>query len=140
MHTAQGCIHVRVDRGICAAGAKLRQFSVVTHLANWSRLEIQGVIRFLWAQEVSVGGILLQLVDVYGSAVMSRQQVANSCRAFASGRNSVTENSRSGRRSSSTTEVNTVGVEELVQTDRRVTLLHMVFDLSLYRKALSTGQ
>ena len=40
----------------------------------------------------------------------------------------------------STTEVNTLGVEELVQTDRRVTLLHMAFDLSLYRKALSTGQ
>jgi len=77
MHTAQGCIHVRVIRGICAAGAQLRLFAVVTHLANWSRLEIR-VIRFLWAREVSVGDIHLQLVDVYGSAVMSRQQVANS--------------------------------------------------------------
>jgi hypothetical protein len=113
---------------------------VVTHLANWSRLEIQGVVRFLWAQEVSVGDIHLRLVEVYGNAVMSRQQVANSCRAFASGRNNVMEDSRIGRRSSSTIEVNTVGVEELVQTDRRVTLLHMAFDLSLYRKALSTGQ
>jgi hypothetical protein len=103
-------------------------------------LEIQGVICFLWAQEVSVGDIYLQLVEVYGNAVMSRQQVANSCRTFASGRNNVTEDSRSGRRSSSTTEINTVGVEELVQTDRRVTLLHMAFDLGLYRKELSTGQ
>jgi len=78
MHTAQGCIHVRVIRGICAAGAQLRVFAVVTHLANWSRLEIQRVTRFLWAREVSVGDIHLQLVEVYGNAVMSRQQVANS--------------------------------------------------------------
>ena len=94
----------------------------------------------MWAQEVSVGDINLQLLEVYGNAVMSRQQVANSCRAFASGRNNVTEDSRSGRRSSSTTEVSTVSDEEIVQTDRRVTLLHMAFDLSLYCKALSTGQ
>jgi len=53
---------------------------VVTHLAHSSRLEIQGVIRFLWAQEVSVGDIHLQLMEVYGNAVMSRQHVANSWR------------------------------------------------------------
>jgi len=64
MHTAQDCIHVHVIRGICAAGAQLRLFGVVTHLANWSRLEIQGVMRFMWAQEVSVGDIHLQLVEV----------------------------------------------------------------------------
>jgi hypothetical protein len=78
MHTAQGYIHVHVIRGICAAGAQLRLFGVVTHLANWSHLEIQGVTRFLWAQEVSVGDIHLQLKEMYGNAVMSRQQVANS--------------------------------------------------------------
>jgi hypothetical protein len=39
--TERSCsIHVRVIRGICASGAQLRQFSMVTHLANWSRLDI----------------------------------------------------------------------------------------------------
>jgi hypothetical protein len=75
-------------------------------------------------------------VEVYGNAVMYRQQVANSCRAFASGSNNVTEDSRSGRRSSSTTEVNAVRVEELVQTDIRVSLLRMAFDLSISHGAV----
>jgi hypothetical protein len=66
MHTAQcSNIHVHVVRSICAAGAQLRLLSVVTHLANWSRLEIQGVIRFLWRQYTSTaGGSVRQCRDV----------------------------------------------------------------------------
>lgn len=81
----------------------------------------------MFAREVSADDIHLQLVEVYGSAVIPRQQVANSCRVFASARRNVTDDSRS----SSATEVNTARVGEVFQMDRCVTLLRMTFDLGV---------
>jgi hypothetical protein len=44
--TLGSSIHSTVIRGICAEGAQLQWFNTVTHLENWSCLEVQGVICF----------------------------------------------------------------------------------------------
>ena len=92
---------------MCTEEAQLRQLGVVTHLANWSGLEIQGVIRFVWAREASAAAIhLRQCSDVQATGCWSRPR-------FCIWR------ARYDLRSSSTTDVNTGRVEVLVQTDRR---------------------
>ncbi|GFV22291.1 hypothetical protein TNCV_3923511 [Trichonephila clavipes] len=60
-----------------------------------------------------------QIVKDCGEEAMSRQHVAKWCRSFQSGKQDV-ENcntARSGRPSSSTTEINTARVEEMIQND-----------------------
>ncbi|GFX35145.1 hypothetical protein TNCV_2330851 [Trichonephila clavipes] len=49
---------------------------------NWSHLEVQAVIRFLGAKNVSASDILYQIVEVYGEEAMSRQHVENGLTAF----------------------------------------------------------
>jgi hypothetical protein len=45
-------VHGHVILGICAEGAGLRQFNLVIHLENWSRLEVQNVTRYFMDTEV----------------------------------------------------------------------------------------
>jgi hypothetical protein len=73
-----------------------------------------------------------QFLEMHGTHVTSRQLVEKWRRTFASGRHNVTDVNRSGKRSASMTEDNTARVEEFTQTDRRVTLLRMASDLSLF--------
>jgi hypothetical protein len=40
-------VYGHVMCGICPARAQLQQFSMVTHLENWSRLEVQEILCFL---------------------------------------------------------------------------------------------
>jgi hypothetical protein len=51
---------------------------------------------FLWAWEVLAAKIHQQLIEVYGTDVMSNQQVAKWCCSPSSGRDIVVEGNRSG--------------------------------------------
>jgi len=51
---------------------------------------------FLWAWEVLAAKIHQQLMEMCGTDVMSRQQVAKWCCTFPSGRDSVMEGNKSG--------------------------------------------
>src|ERR1043166_8304979 len=104
---------------------------MATRLENLSREENRSVIRFLWTKHVSAAEIHRQLVEVYGETVMSRQHVAEWCRKFAAGREKVTDEDRSGRPSTATTDLNTARVEELIQDNRRITIRHMTEELGM---------
>lgn len=58
-------------------------------LKNWPCLEVQTVIRFLWAKNVSASKIHSQIVEVNGEEAMSRQLVAKWCRSFQSYRKDI---------------------------------------------------
>ena len=44
-------VHVHVIQGTCTEGGQVWHSHVVTPLENWSHLEVQGVMCFLWAWE-----------------------------------------------------------------------------------------
>lgn len=69
-------IHGYVIWGIYAEGLQLWQLNIVTVLENWSHLEVQGFIHFLWTRKVPAVHIHWQFIEVYGDDVMSGQQVA----------------------------------------------------------------
>lgn len=98
----------------------------MTHLENWSRLEFQGVIRCLWERRVSAAD----------NGVIPRQHFVMRCHTFASGRVNVTDDKRSGSRSSSQPEVNAARALDPNHTDRRVTLYLMAFDLALSNSSM----
>ncbi|GFX29871.1 uncharacterized protein TNCV_4750001 [Trichonephila clavipes] len=89
-------------------------------LGNWSRLEMRAVVRFLWAKNVS-------------ASVMSRQPVVKLCHSFQLGRQDVESISMAGSRrpSSSTTEISTARIGEMIQNDRRVTLHEISSELGM---------
>ncbi|GFY15224.1 uncharacterized protein TNCV_1570361 [Trichonephila clavipes] len=88
-----------------------RTIEIARLLGNWSRLEVRVLTRFLWAKNVS-------------ASAMSRQHVVKLCHSFQSGRQDAESRNitRSGRPSSSTTEIITARIGEMVQKDRRVTV------------------
>ncbi|GIX69124.1 hypothetical protein CEXT_111841 [Caerostris extrusa] len=79
---------------------------------NWSRLEVRAVIRFLRAKNVSASDIQPNRENLW-------QDVENRSAAGC------------GRVSSTTTEINTARVEEMIQNDRRVTLREISSELGL---------
>lgn len=86
----------------------------------------------LQAWHLAAAGIHRQHVEVFGSDVMTyRQQVAKWCRAFASGRDVMINDYRSGRKSCSATLKNSARIEKHIQTDRAVTLRRMPSGLDL---------
>jgi hypothetical protein len=84
-------------------------------------------VSLLCARKISAAELHRQLAEMYESDTKSCQQVAKTCRTFACVRHSVTNDNLS-RRQIFFAEVNTVRVEELLQSDRRagVYLLAMV--------------
>jgi len=98
---------------------------MVTHLENMYCLEVCRVMHFLLSLKVSAVIIHQQLLELYGSDMMSRPHVAICCYMFASGRDSVAGNNRIGG-CSPVMEVNTIHVKEFFQMDKCVILQHMV--------------
>ncbi|GFW51694.1 histone-lysine N-methyltransferase SETMAR [Trichonephila clavipes] len=87
-----------------------------------SRLEVRTVIRFLRAKNVCASGIHSQIMAVYGEEAMSRQHVVKSGYSFQSSRQDVESHNMTGngRPSSSTTEITTARIGEMIQNDRRL--------------------
>ncbi|XP_035212130.1 protein GVQW3-like [Stegodyphus dumicola] len=102
-------------------------------LEKWSRVQVRALIRFLWAKNVAASEIHRQIIEVYGDKAMSRQQVAKWCRSYQAGREHVKNRNMeaSGRPSSSRTDFNTARVEEIIQTDRQVTVREIAAELDL---------
>lgn len=101
------------------------QFSTVIHLENMYCSEVCQVMHFLLSLKVSAVIIHQQLLELYGSDVLSRPHVAKCCYMFASGRDSVADNNQIGE-CSPVMEVNTIHVKELFQMDKCVILQHIV--------------
>ncbi|GFX58559.1 hypothetical protein TNCV_417391 [Trichonephila clavipes] len=74
-----------------------------------------------------------QIVEVHGEKVLTSQHGAKRCHSFSSSKHDVENRSitRSGRSSSSTTEINTARIVEMLQNDRRETLCEVLSELEL---------
>ena len=95
---------------------------MTTRLANSSSLEQRGVIRFLLAESVKSCEILSRMQRQYGPCCMSRANFYKWVQAFKDGRESITDDLRSGRPVDVSTPEAVQAVEDLIKSDRRVTL------------------
>ena len=95
---------------------------MTTRLANSSSLEQRGVIRFLLAESVKSCEILSRMQRQYGPSCMSRANFYKWVQAFKDGRESITDDLRSGRPVDVSTPEAVQAVEDLIKSDRRVTL------------------
>jgi len=95
---------------------------MTTRLANSSCLEQRGVIRFLLAESVKPCEILSRMQRQYGPSCMSRANFYKWVQAFKDGRESITDDLRSGRPVDVSTPETVQAVEDLIRSDRRVTL------------------
>ena len=95
---------------------------MTTRLANSSSLEQRGVIRFLLAESVKSCEILSRMQRQYGPSCMSRANFYKWVQAFKDGRESIIDDLRSGRPVDVSTPEAVQAVEDLIKSDRRVTL------------------
>ena len=95
---------------------------MTTRLANSSQLEQRGVIRFLLAESVKSCEILSRMQRQYGPSCVSRANFYKWVQAFKDGRESITDDLRSGRLVAVSTPETVQAVENLIKSDRRVTL------------------
>ena len=95
---------------------------MTTRLGNSSCLEQRGVIRFLLAESVKSCEILSRMQRQYGPSCMSRANFYKWVQAFKDGRESITDDLRSGRPVDVSTPEAVQAVEDLIKSDRRVTL------------------
>src|SRR5215467_10059480 len=88
----------------------------------YTKLELRGVIRFLWAQGKRPAQIYREMTAVYGDDFMTLENVCKWVAQFAGKRTSLDESSNSGRPRTSVTPVNSARVESMIQEDHRRTL------------------
>ena len=104
---------------------------MTTRLGNSSCLEQRGVIRFLLAESVKSCEILSRMQRQYGPSCMSRANFYKWVQAFKDGRESITDDLRSGRPVDVSTPEAVQAVEDLIKSDRRVTLDEIATNLDI---------
>ena len=104
---------------------------MTTRLANTSCLEQRAVIRFLLAENVKLCEILSRMLRQYGPSCMSRANFYKWVQAFKDGRESITDDLRSGRPVDVSTPEAVQAVEDLIRSDRRVTLDEIATNLDI---------
>ena len=109
---------------------------MTTRLGNSSCLEQRGVIRFLLAESVKSCEILSRMQRQYGPSCMSRANFYKWVQAFKDGRESITDDLRSGRPVDVSTPEAVQAVEDLIKSDRRVTLGEIAIGNSVLREKL----
>jgi len=104
---------------------------MATRVFVYTKLELRGVIRFLWAQGKRPAQIHREMSAVYGDDFMSLENVCKWVTQFADNRTSLDESSNSGRPRTSVTPANSVRVETVVQEDRRRTVKSIATTLDM---------
>ena len=79
------------------------------------------------------------LKEVYGEDAMSRTQIFKWLKRFVKGRKEVEDDPKTRRPSTTRTDENITRVNQLVQSDRRLTLQMISEDLSLNRESVRTS-
>ena len=54
-------------------------FKMVTPVAEWSKLEVKGIVRFLNARGTKCSEIYREIMEIYGEQAMSKIQVYQWC-------------------------------------------------------------
>ena len=109
-----------------------------TRLANSSCLEQRAVIRFLLIESVKSCEILSRMQRQYGPSCMSRANFNKWGQAFKDGRESITDDLRSGRPVDVSTPEAVQAVEGLIRSDRRVTLDEIATSLDISHGTVHT--
>ena len=76
---------------------------------------------------------MLMLVQVYGDSAMKKTAVYKWVKRFSEGRGSVTDEERSGRPATSTTEENVANVRQILRQNRRLTVRSIAEQVNMDR-------
>ena len=109
----------------------VKQFLCVCHGNGRPQFEQRCVINFCVKHGVTGIETFHKLKQAYGEHALSRSQVFKWLKAFSEGRESIKDEPRSGRPSTSKTEYNVEIVGTLVRSDRRLTVRMIASELNL---------
>ena len=79
---------------------------------------------------------MLMLVQVYGDNAMKKTAVHKWVKRFSEGRESVTDEERSGRPATSRTEENIAKVRQILRENRRLTVRSIAEQVNIYRETV----
>ncbi|GFN93725.1 histone-lysine N-methyltransferase SETMAR [Plakobranchus ocellatus] len=108
---------------------------MATPIKEWSKLEVRAVVRCLFSKGTKPSEIHKQidLAETYDEGAMSRSRVYQWCTWFGEGRTSLGDEPKSGRPKTSTNEMNTTRVDELIRCDRRMKIREIALKLEIQR-------
>ena len=89
---------------------------------TYSKGEIRETPRFLWAKRLNYTDIHREILAVYGPNAISRPAIVKWCQQVDQGRTDLNDGHRAGRPSTSTTDGIVQAIEEMVRSNRRVTV------------------
>jgi histone-lysine N-methyltransferase SETMAR len=92
---------------------------MATKLEEYTTEDQRSVVRFLWAKRLSAKGIHKEM---FVKKCLSRKAVHNWLEKYSQGRSKVADYARPGRLVDNATEATVQPVEELIRTDRRITI------------------
>ena len=101
-----------------------------------SELDQRTNIKFLVKLGKSGNEIREMLVQVYGDNAMKKTAVYKWVKSFSEGRESVTDEERSGRTATSRTEENIAKVRQIVRENRRLTVRSIVEQVNIDRETV----
>jgi histone-lysine N-methyltransferase SETMAR len=96
----------------------------------------KAVIEFLSKEGINAKSISDRLKAVYGEHTLSYSSVRRWVQYFGTGATHLNDKHRSGRPSSAATEKNKIRVDEMIQKDRRVTVLDIMNELEIGSSAV----
>jgi transposase len=108
-------MHAHVQRLVSAV-------KMATVLEEYTTEDQRSVVRFLWAKLFKAKDIHKEIFPVYGGKCLSRKAVQNWVEKFSRRRWKVADDARPGRPVETATEATVQRVEELIRSDRRVTI------------------
>jgi len=79
------------------------EFKMARQLDVYSKIELRGTVRFLWAKNCNTTEIHLDVCTVYAEQVMTRQAIGKCCKQFEEGRTELQDEAGKSRPSTSTT-------------------------------------
>ena len=100
------------------------------------QLEQRTNIKFLVKLGNTGNAIREMLVQVYGDNAMKKTAVYKWVKRFSEGRESVTDEERSGRPATSTTEENITKVRQIVRENRRLTVRSVTEQVNIDRETV----
>ena len=100
-------------------------------ISDCTREEQRSTIRFLWSEGCKGVEIVRRLRTQYGDNALPKTTVFCWINLFKRGRTSVSDSSRSGRPVTSSADVNIAAVEELIQGDRRISIMEIAKSMDI---------
>ena len=107
---------------VLVRGASQCACEITRQLETYSKGEVRGTIRFLWAKRLNCTDIHGEILAVYGPNAIPRPAIVKWCLQFDQGRTDVNDGPRAGDPSTSTTDDNVRAIKGMVRSNRRVTM------------------